>query len=48
MWSEERELEREIERCGDEYRAEHLRAELMLVERAVRERRVRYESHRSR
>ena len=44
MWSEERELEREIERCGDEYRAEYLRADLMMIEKTVRERRVRYEN----
>lgn len=40
--SYERELELEIERCEDEYRREQLYADLMMVERTVRERRVSY------
>ena len=45
MWSEEREIEREIERCGDPYRAEQLAADLMMMQDRVRERRARYGKH---
>jgi hypothetical protein len=42
MFSVERELERRIERCEDSYLREQLCAELILVERSVRERRASY------